>query len=160
MLDTSHIAAVFRGATPDDIDEIVGAGERFFAESEFKDFSEYSPENFRRTLGDMLNSEASRIFVFLPDGRHIEGFVAFQFSFAYTREPIALLFLLYVAPEFRRSPAGRLLMQLAMADAKAQGAVAFYAGAMARMGPSDKTLANMYRKLGFEDLGFWGRAVL
>lgn len=150
----------FREADAADIDRLVALGAQFFAESDFGAFTEFAPENFRLTMESLIGREDCELLVFLPDGEVIEGFIAFNYDVSYTKDPLALLFLLYVSPAFRRSPAGRFLVDLALVTARISGAKAFYAGAMSGVPGTEKTLGNMLRKLGFEDVDFWGRALL
>jgi len=149
----------FRDATPEDIPALVKVGGDFFRESEFPDFATFSSENFETTLKNLIGSDAFRMHVFAPADR-IVGFIAYALDVSYTKEPIALLWLLYVDPEYRKTPAGRLLVQLATESAKLDGCCAFYAGAMSGVPGTGKTLANMYRKQGFSDLDFWGKKIL
>lgn len=157
MLDA--LPEIFREAVAEDLDDLVQLGAEFFAESEFGNFTEFDPDNFRMSIAHLIGSENGFVFVFRPEGE-IEGFVAFTLECSYTKHPIALLFLLYATPAYRKSAAGRLLMKLSLDMAEAYGARAFYAGAMSGVPGTGKTLANMYRKMGFEDLAFWGRKIL
>lgn len=159
MLDTSPTTK-FREATEADIPRLVELGAEFFAESEFPQFAEYSPGNFEHTLKIFVESPSERLYVFAPEGRQIEGFIAYSYSALYTVAPLAMLFLFYVSPKYRKGPAGRLLVNLAVKDARLSGATAFYAGAMAGIKGTRKTLANLYRRMGFDELDFWGRMVL
>lgn len=148
----------FRDFLPEDVDSIVALGADFFAESEFPTFATFAPDNFRMCLQEAVMSPSMTGLVFEYD-REIKGFLFYQLDASYTKEPIALMWLFYVAPDFRKSPVGRELLHLAENYAMAQGAVAFYAGAMAGIPAVNTTLKNLYLKVGYEPL-FWGRKTL
>lgn len=157
-LPETDIGPRFRDFVEADVEEIVLLGDRFFAESEFPDFATFSPERFAGSLREIVHSPSLDGFVFEIGGR-IEGFCFYQLDVAYTEEPIALLWLIYVTPEYRRSPVGRELLSIAEDHARACGAVVFYAGAMAGITSANRTLKNMYLKAGYDEL-FWGRKLL
>lgn len=148
----------FRDFMETDIPRVVELGGWFFQESEFSEFSTFSPRRFERALYEVVHSPAFEGFVFEINGE-IEGFLFYQLDVAYTEEPIALLWLFYVSPEYRRTPVGRELLSIAEHHALSRDAVCFYAGAMAGIPACDRTLKNMYRKAGYKDL-FWGRKIL
>jgi GNAT superfamily N-acetyltransferase len=149
---------IFRFLEERDIPALVALGERFFEESEFPGFSTYSPENFERLMRRSIGDPGFVTLIFAPEGA-VEGFLSFQLDNPYTVEPLALGFLFYVAPAYRKSPAGRILQGMATAYAKGCGAVAFYGGVMSGIEAAQKTMPNLYRKLGFEEL-WWGRLIL
>lgn len=150
---------VFRDATADDIPELVAGGRRFFAESEFTEFAEFSPENYEKHLRVLMDLPTYRFILFTVDGK-IEGMLSYALDVFYTSKPIALMGLFYVTPEHRRSPAGRLLLDLAIKRAKEDGATVFYAGSQAGIQSVAKTMPNLFRKFGFEETAFWGRKIL
>lgn len=157
MLDANH--EIFRVATQEDIPELLALGEQFFGESEFGNFTEFAPDHMLVVLDEMINKPSFVTSVFRPDGQ-IRGFIAFTMDMSYTKDPIGLLFLLYVTPEYRKSPAGRNLVEYALAQAKAIGCKAFYAGGMSGVPGTKKSIGNMFRKIGFEETDFWGRIIL
>jgi GNAT superfamily N-acetyltransferase len=148
----------FRFLTEDDIAGLVDLGCEFFLESEFPGFSTFAPGRFEGVLRRSLDNPYFPTFVFVPEGRP-EGFLTVQLDNPYTVELLALGFLFYVTPPYRKSPAGRILQSLALAYAKDCGAVAYYGGVMSGVETVQKTMPNLYRKLGFEDL-WWGRLIL
>lgn len=159
MLDDTGLP--FRELREEDIDEIVLLGEDFFAESEVSGFATYAPEHFRAHLQELTKAPAFRGFVFRPElNQSVQGFAFYQLDHFYTREPIALGSLFYVSRLWRRSPAGRSLLKVMLADAKAHGARAFYGGVMSGIRESQQSMANMFGKHGFEPVGYWGRKVL
>jgi GNAT superfamily N-acetyltransferase len=149
---------IFRFLEEADIPALVALGQQFFAESEFPKFATFSPENFERVLRQSLDNPVFATLIFAPEGTP-EGFLSFQLDNPYTVEPLALGFLFYVAPAYRKTPAGRILQGMALDYAKGCGAVAFYGGVMSGIETARKTMPNLYRKLGFEDL-WWGRCIL
>jgi len=156
----TDLPSVFRLMSEDDVDRLVVLGEQFYQESEFPEFSTFNPEGLRHTLDASILNPHFHFIVFSPEeGGQIEGFIAFQVEASYTIEPLALGYLFYVTPGFRRSPAGRLLQQVAIDYARALGCVAFYNGCMSGIETAEKSMPNMYRKFGFKDL-YWGRKLL
>lgn len=151
---------VFRFIEPEDIPRLLELGKRFYDESEFADFSTFSEDHLREVANTFVAMpDENVLLVFAPNGGQIEGFFGFQIVSHYTVEPMALGWLLYVAPEYRRSPAGRILLNLAEDYAKRAGCCIFYAGAMSGIEAVSKTLPNLYMKHGFEPL-WWGRKIL
>lgn len=149
---------VFRLLEEDDLLRMVDLAEEFFNESELREFATFSPERIHETFRGTLTNPNFKAIVFAPEGR-VEGFIAFMLEASYTYEPLALGYLFYVSPPYRKSPVGRDLQELAIVYAKACGAVAFYNGVMAGIDNVSKTLPNLYMKLGFEPL-WWGRKLL
>ncbi len=146
---------IIRDAEIPDIDGIVDIGPFFFQESNFKDNNEYDPEQTAYTFGYMIASPEHEVLVACVEGRVI-GFIAFDVSRYYTTKPVAHLFLFYVLPQFRHLTTGRHLLKQAVARAKQRGAARFYAASTAGIddgGKIDKTLLNLYRRMGFSELG-------
>jgi GNAT superfamily N-acetyltransferase len=157
---TTDLPDVFSLIKPEDVDRLCVLGEQFFQESEFPEFATYNPEGLRIVLENTIGNPRFQFITFRPvHGGPIEGFIAFQVEASYTVEPLALGYLFYVTPGYRRSPAGRLLQQVAVDYARALGCVAFYNGCMSGIEAAEKAMPNMYRKLGFKDL-YWGRKLL
>jgi GNAT superfamily N-acetyltransferase len=148
----------FRDFMSSDVDELVRLGGRFFEESEFGEFSTFSPEHFRMVLANIENSPATHGFIFEKGGK-IRGFIFYNLDLSYTEDPIALLWLFYVVPKLRKSPVGRHLLEIAQNHAKACKATAFYAGAMSGIPTVKNSLKNLYEKQGYEPL-WWGRRIL
>lgn len=149
---------VYRFLEEDDLLRLIDLCDEFFNESELREFATFSPERLMALFRDALGSTTTKVIVFAPEGQ-VEGFIAFSLQAHYTYEPMALGFLFYVTPAYRKSPAGRDLQEIAIVYAKACGAVAFYNGVMAGIDSVSKTMPNLYMKLGFEPL-WWGRKIL
>ena len=143
---------------PFDISELVELGDTFFAESEFSEFATYSPKNFHMVLTEAVHSPSVNGIVFEDKGK-IRGYLFYQLDMSYTTKPIALMWLFYVVPEYRKSPVGRSLLDLAESHAEAQGAVAFYGGSMSGIPSIKGSLKNLYTKAGYEEM-YWGRKIL
>jgi len=150
--------STFRLMVEDDLSRMVQLAHQFFDESELAEFATFSPENIHATFHGTLANPNFQVIVFAPEGQ-VEGFIAFMLEASYTYEPLALGYLFYVSPRYRRSPAGRQLQELAILYAKECGACAFYNGVMAGIDGVAKSLPNLYTKLGFEPL-WWGRLIL
>lgn len=159
MASTSSLPEInFVEFSADHIDGVVALGARFFEESEFPSFAEFSPKHFRMTLEEMVESPSSQGIIFIDQGQ-VEGFIFFGLDCAYTAKPIALMWLFYVTPEYRRSPIGRELLSIAEAWAKDLGATAFYGGSMAGIPSVEGTMRNLFIKAGYKEL-FWARKIL
>lgn len=152
------VPEVFREMEERDFPRLEELARDFFHESELAGFATFSPDNLAATLRNMHDNPDLVMLVFAPDDL-IQGFIAFQLESSYTVEPLALGYLFYVTPAFRRSPAGRVLQEIAVSYAKMRGACAFYNGVMAGIDGVAKSLPNLYQKLGFEPL-WWGRLIL
>ena len=149
----------FRFGEEKDIPRLLELAEQFFNESEMSEFSTFSAENIERTIRNFFAHPDFVFLVFLPDGEEIHGFSAFMMEASYTEELVALGWLFYVTPEYRKTPAGRSLLALSVDYAEQAGCCAFYNGVMAGIDGVAKTMPNMYMKQGFEPL-WWGRRVL
>lgn len=145
----------FRDMIDGDAMELVELAGRFFLESEFKSFTTFSTERMLQTFDHALVSPYMHVTVFENEGR-IQGFLAYQTDQSYTEEPIALMYLFYVVPEYRKTPVGRELLKLSEDHARAAGCVAFYGGSMSGIPEVQKTLPNMFKKMGYETL-YWGK---
>lgn len=148
----------FRTLEAADLDSVMELSQQFFDESELGDFSTYNPEGCRATFELTLTSPAFECLIFSDQGR-VEGFITWFMESSYTKEPLALGHLLYVTPQYRRSPVGKILLETAENMARDYGCCAFYQGAMAGIDGVAKTLPNMLRKNGYDEL-FWGRKIL
>lgn len=159
MFDTQAPDPVFRPANEDDVPRLIELGDRYFAESELAKHVSFSRANAELSFGNLVRHPSYRHFVFTPKGE-IEGYVGYNLDVTFTIEPLAQLMMLYVAPGYRKTPAGRCLLRLALADAKANGAKVFYAGTMSGVPGVTKTLRNLFKKLGFTEADFWGKTIL
>lgn len=136
-----------------------GLGARFFEESEYPNFTAYDPMAARAKLsrpmdrGELLGLLGMR-------GIKAVGFILFTVNRFYTADPVGQMFLLYVTPEHRKSPLGRMLVSGACDIAKALGATVFYAGAMAGIKSQDPMFLNMLKRCDFEPLGGFARRIL
>ena len=157
-LPEQDLAPRFREMMADDAMEMSELAARFFLESEFKDFATFDYDAMLRTFQHSLDSPYTHFFVFEDQGK-IQGFIGYQLDASYTVEPIGLMYLFYVVPEYRPTPAGRELLNIAENHAKAVGCVAFYGGSMSGIPAVQKTLPNLFRKRGYQDL-YWGKKML
>lgn len=151
----------------DEIDALIELGRLFFNESEYTAYTEYHPDAFRQVLTLCANNpDISPCIVARVDGVPV-GFIHWQHATLYTKDPLALLGLTYVHPDYRRGPMGRLLYDIAEEIAKAAGCCAFYSGVMSRMSTKgtghplqEKMMCNMHLKRGYEPLAGWFVKVL
>lgn len=148
----------FSTVTPDDVPDIVALGRGFYAESELSDLTPFSPERLSRSILIGLKGDFMHGVMFHAKGVPA-GFALYTLDSSYTEDPLAYIWLLYVVPHLRASPAGRLMLGLIEKNCTALGAVALYGGSMAGIDAVRNTLPNLYRKMGFDTL-YWGRKAL
>lgn len=143
------------------ITEPGGLAEQFFDESEFGQFTRFNPEALSQVLmSDMVDQMKVIVLVGRYKGEMV-GFLVFSLDQSYTVDPLAQLFLFYVASNRRYGPLGRALMAAAEAVAAELGAVVFYAGATANIGRGvDQSLMNLLDKRGYLRLGGVSRKIL
>jgi GNAT superfamily N-acetyltransferase len=137
--------------------------EAFFSEAGWKAFSEFNETAMKETYEQVLNqpfSETASVIYIVdalmppnPDEDIVQvpvGFIKFGIQCRSTVDPVGVLDGVFVLPEFRLSPAGRLLFAAAETRLRALGAWCFMASPGARIQGVDKSMANMLGKLGFE----------
>lgn len=86
------------------------------------------------------------------DGRLV-AFLSFGYDDTFSVEPCAVMNVIYVEPDYRRSALARVLLALAQDLAKSEGAVAFHVP-VATVTPETRGLFNTLRKVGFEPVGY------
>ena len=159
-IEASLLDTVLEPARLDDVDELVLLFETFFAESGYGDRGiVYAPENARAWLQRVIEYGITPHIVARLNGKII-GAISYDLDKSFCIEPVAVLHLIYVLPEHRRTAIGRLLVGLAVDLAKrVDGACAFHAPVASGM-TEMASLENLFLKAGFAPVGFiMGRAL-
>ena len=151
MLDARETLdhVTFRAGTVEDGDKLVGHYRAFFAFSDLPGLGlAFSDENMGQWVRRVISTGAAPHILALD--RHAGGIVGSIDYFIdrnIAAQPFANLDKLFVLPEWRLSAIGRVLLSLAMQDAKAAGCVAFRAGLSAGASYSK----NLFHRLGFDE---------
>jgi ribosomal protein S18 acetylase RimI-like enzyme len=125
----------------------------FFHESQYSNVAEYDPVMFGYAMQRAMETGHRCVILGRANGE-VVGMISVDFAKHFTKEPLAHLFLIYVKPEWRASPLGRMLALAAVALAKAKNITAFYAGITSGISEQNThRLGNMFRRLGFSDVG-------
>lgn len=137
----------FAAATTDDVDDIVCLYEEFFAISDLPDLGlTFSRANARQWVENVITSgSCPHIIARAPNGGLI-GSIGYCMDRS-AAQPFAFLDKFYVNSGWRLSAVGRVLLNLAMEAAKADGAIAFRAGLSAGAQHSK----NLFLKMGFHE---------
>jgi GNAT superfamily N-acetyltransferase len=145
----------YRSATAEDIPAMVDMGVEYFEESNFLGGMTVDTVQGAGTFGYMIESQDHEVLLAL-DGEELVGFIIFDFVRYYTVELVSHLFLFYVKKSHRASRIGLDLLLKAEEIATAKGSKRIYCSSTAGIdadGKTDKKLLNLYRRLGYEELG-------
>jgi GNAT superfamily N-acetyltransferase len=142
----------FRLGTPEDVEPLLEKyGADFFHEAGFDRFSTFDIKRAAREMRRQIAQGDTPFILAELDGEVI-GMVSYMLSHVFTAEPIAVLWMIYVMPAYRRGPVGRLLVWFATDIAKAEGACAFFA-TIAPTSPAARSLCNLLRRCEFLPMG-------
>lgn len=152
MLDyTSDVS--FRPGKPDDVEPLLRKyGVDHFTEGGFDTFSDFDLD---RALVEMRKSVArdDTPFIVAENGwGEPVGWISWTMMHVFTVKPIAVLWTIYVRPEYRYGSIGRMLVYHATHLAKAEGACAFFF-TVAPTSPAAQALCRILRDFGFADMG-------
>lgn len=145
----------YRPATADDIPQMVDVGIEFFKESNFFGGLTVDPVQGAGTFGYMIESQDHEVLLAM-DGDKLAGYIIFDYVRYYTVELVSHLFLFYVLPEYRKTRIGLELLLAAEKIATEKGSKRIYCSSTAGIdadGRTDKKLLNLYKRLGYEELG-------
>lgn len=145
---------VIEPATTNDVDELCALFETFFAEADYKRRGiVYSREKATEWLQRAIHFGLTPHLVARLHGKII-GAISYDLDGSFCERPVAVLHIVYVLPEHRRSAIGRMLVGLACDTAKhADNACAFHAPVASGM-EEVQSLQNLFTKAGFEPIGF------
>jgi len=126
----------------------------FFAEAGYKDRGiVYSPEAATTWLNYVIfHGTCPHVIARERDSRALVGVTSYSLDRSFCVDPVAVLHTLYVVPAWRKSAVGRVLVALSTEAAQGDGAVAFHAPLASGMSET-KTLVNLFRRAGFDEIG-------
>jgi GNAT superfamily N-acetyltransferase len=82
----------------------------------------------------------------------IVGVISYSLDDAFSVKPLAVMDMLYVVPEYRRSAVGKILLEIATDMARGDGAVAFHAPIASEI-VHVQSVVNLFKKAGFGEIG-------
>lgn len=122
-----------------------------FHEGGFDAFSTVDIERATREMTRLVEQDNTPLIIAEVDSEPI-GWMSWTMMQVFTVQPIAVLWTIYVAPEYRNSSVGRQLVWAAVDIAKHEGACAFFA-TIAPTSPGAQALCHLFRSFGFEPMG-------
>lgn len=150
--------ATFTLATEDDVAELAAVVQRFYEESAYKTYAEFDLTK-AEDYGYAMIERGIVPHIIARIDNQIVGFISYSLDQSGWVRPIAILQMIYVMPEHRKSALGRALLMLAVDMAAGDGACAFHAPVASGTG-SVGTLKNLFSKHGFETCGYMMRRSL
>lgn len=114
---------------------------------------EYSEERTQQAFEHAIGNPSTLLLV--ADGQDgLAGGVLAMIDHAFTVQPVCLLSMFYVRPEYRGTPLARALIQGAVAWADSSGCSHTFASANAQLGDNETQLfVNLVKRFGFEPCG-------
>jgi len=141
---------VIRPATPNDIPALAAIGRAFAAESGLP--GTFSESASRRTLAGAI-ADPDWIVLVLDERGEIAGGTILALNACYAEEPQAYVQMLYVAPAWRGTDAGRRLVAAICDAADVRNCAAVFASPNAAIGGTNERLfVNLFAKFGFRPL--------
>jgi L-amino acid N-acyltransferase YncA len=146
----------FALASPSDADEIVDLFHKYFDdEAGYKKRGVvFAPERAKPRLEKAIGTGIYPHVIARTPGYHgkIVGVLSYSLDNAFCVDPIAVMDMLYVVPEHRRSALGKVLLEIAVDMAKGDGAVAFH-GPIASEIVHVQSVINLFKHAGFTEIG-------
>jgi L-amino acid N-acyltransferase YncA len=142
----------FRLGKPDDVRPLLEKyGADHFDEGGFGAFSTFDLERAVREMRSQVERDDTPVILAETDDEFV-GWMSWTMMHVFTVQPIAVLWTIYVRPEYRQGAVGRQLILAAMDIAKTEGACAFFA-TVAPTSPGGQALCHLFRSFGFEPMG-------
>ncbi len=139
-------------ATVSDVVALTYLFKDFFSESNYAQKGiTFSPNKSAAWLRRAISSGLFPHVVARIDEKII-GVISWSMDDSFCEEPIAILHTIYVRPEYRRSPIGRMLVSFMLDIAKHEGACSITAPISSGL-QEMKSLSNLFKKAGFEQSG-------
>lgn len=143
---------VFRIGKADDVAPLLTQyGADHFTEGGFAAFSTFDLDRAVREMCAQVERDDTPFILAEIDGEFV-GWMSWTMMHVFTAAPIAVLWTIYVRPEYRHGAVGRKLIWLATDLAKKEGACAFFA-TVAPAGPGGQALCHLFREFGFAPMG-------
>lgn len=139
----------------DFIDQIVAMTHRFAFESHIYERMGFNPERFREYLKAHMRAPATVYAA--TRGETVMGYAIAAIDTMYVDEPNFEIITIFVAPEFRKSDAGRLLAKALVDTMDINGCKYGQIGICCAMKENEDLInmltQNMFKKLGFYQIG-------
>jgi L-amino acid N-acyltransferase YncA len=126
-------------------------GEDHFNEGGFRQFSTFDLNRAIREMTRQVERDDTPFIVAEIEGEFV-GWMSWTMMHVFTAAPIAVLWTIYVRPEYRGGAVGRKLVWLATDLAKKEGACAFFA-TVAPTSYGGQSLCRLFRSFGFDPMG-------
>jgi L-amino acid N-acyltransferase YncA len=126
-------------------------GADHFYEGGFGKFSTFDLERAIREMCAQVKRDDTP-FILAEIGDEFVGWMSWTMMHVFTVAPIAVLWTIYVRPEYRHGAVGRRLIWSAMDLAKKEGACAFFA-TVAPTSLGGESLCHLFRSFGFDPMG-------
>ena len=142
----------FRLATMADADAMIVLSDRFFSDSEMPGYGlSFDPVCYRDWLERVLpTGRVPHILAFDAASGELIGYISYFVERNFTDKPFANMEKFFVRPDHRRSTAARVLLTLATAAARSDGASLF----LATVNSGIHGGRNVFNKLGFHETPF------
>jgi L-amino acid N-acyltransferase YncA len=142
----------FRPGRPGDVEPLLRQyGFDHFYEGGFNDFAEFDLERAVVEMTKQVARDDTPLVVAAVDGEDV-GWISWTMMHTFTKNPIGVLWTIYVAPEHRKSLIGRKLVWSAIRLSKAEGACAFFA-TVAPTSLGGQALCRIFESFGFSPMG-------
>jgi GNAT superfamily N-acetyltransferase len=141
-----------RMATVDDVPQLVDLFDRFFHESQYATHLQYSRDNATQYLSHVIATGMSPHIVAVLGGAII-GELSYHIDRSFLVEPMAILDEFYVIPEFAGSPVGRALVAAAMDICRDVEKAKCFHLVLSSGHKRSKTLVNLFKKFGAQEIG-------
>jgi L-amino acid N-acyltransferase YncA len=126
-------------------------GADHFYEGGFGQFTTFDLDRAIREMSVQVARDDTP-FAVAEIGDEFVGWISWNMMHVFTVAPIAVLWTVYVRPEYRHGAVGRRLVWSAMDIAKKEGACAFFA-TVAPTSPGGQSLCHLFRSFGFDPMG-------
>jgi L-amino acid N-acyltransferase YncA len=142
----------FRLGKPEDVRPLLDKyGADFYYEAGFGEFSSFDIERATNVMAAQIQS-GDTPFVLATLNDEVVGMVSYTLCHVFTVQPIAILWMFYVMPSYRRGAVGRMLLWFALDLARGDNACAFFA-TIAPTSIAGRSLCNLFRRAGFKSMG-------
>lgn len=141
-----------RVGKPADVAPLLTAyGADHFYEGGFGQFSTFDLDRAIREMTRQVERDDTPVAI-AEIGGEFAGWVSWTMMHVFTVAPIAVLWTIYVRPEYRHGAVGRRLIWSAIDIARREGACAFFA-TVAPTGVGGQALCHLFREFGFAPMG-------
>ena len=126
-------------------------GADHFYEGGFGQFTSFDLDRAIREMTRQVERDDTP-FILAEIGDEFAGWMSWTMMHVFTGAPIAVLWTIYVRPEYRHGAVGRRLIWSAMDIARKEGACAFFA-TVAPTSYGGQALCHLFREFKFEPMG-------